>query len=111
VVREIEEEGLTIEAAKRRYGIGGGQTIQRWMRKFGKYHLLEKIIRIESMEEKDKVKKMQDEIRKLKEALADSMMAQKCLEAVIQEANKEYKTDLKKSFGSDASKDSEKSSR
>src|SRR3954464_12730398 len=110
VVREIEEEGLTIEAAKRRYGIGGGQTIQRWMRKFGKYHLLEKIIRIESMEEKDKVKKMQDEIRKLKEALADSMMAQKCLEAVIQEANKEYKTDLKKSFGSDASKDSEKSS-
>jgi transposase len=111
VVREIEEEGLTIEAAKRRYGIGGGQTIQRWIRKFGKYHLLEKIIRIESMEEKDKVKKMQDEIRKLKEALADSMMAQKCLEAVIQEANKEYKTDLKKSFGSDASKDSEKSSR
>jgi transposase len=110
VVREIEEEGLTIEAAKRRYGIGGGQTIQRWIGRFGKYHLLEKIIRIESMEEKDQVKKMQDEIRKLKEALADSVMAQKCLEAVIQEANKEYKTDLKKSFGSDASKDSEKSS-
>jgi len=110
VVREIEEEGLTIEAAKRRYGIGGGQTIQRWIRKFGKYHLLEKIVRIESMEEKDKVKQMQEEIRKLKEALADSMMAQKCLETVIEEANKEYKTDLKKSFGSAASKDSGKGS-
>ena len=110
VVREIEEEGLTVQAAKRRYGIGGGQTIQRWIRKFGKYHLLEKIVRIETMEEKDQVKKMQEEIRKLKLALADSLMAQKCLESVIQEANKEYKTDLKKSFGSDASKDSGKSS-
>ena len=106
VVREIEEEGLTIQAAKRRYGIGGGQTIQRWMRRFGKYHLLEKIVRIETMEEKDQIKKMQEEIRKLKLALADSLMAQKCLEAVIEEADKEYKTDLKKSFGSDASKDS-----
>jgi len=106
VVREIEEEGLTIQAAKRRYGIGGSQTIQRWMRRFGKYHLLEKIVRIETMEEKDQIKKMQEEIRKLKLALADSLMAQKCLEAVIKEADKEYKTDLKKSFGSDASKDS-----
>jgi transposase len=110
VVKEVEEEGLTVQAAKRRYGIGGGQTIQNWIRKFGKYHLLEKIVRIETMEEKDQIKKMQDEIRKLKLALADSLMAQKCLEGVIEEANKEYKTDLKKSFGPDASKDSGKSS-
>ena len=110
VVREIEEEALTVQAAKRRYGIGGGQTIQRWIRKFGKYHLLEKTVRIETMEEKDQIKKMQEEIRKLKVALADSLMAQKCLEAVIKEADKEYKTDLKKSFGSDASKDSGTSS-
>ena len=62
------------------------------------------------MEEKNQMKKMQDEIRKLKQALADSQMAQKCLEAVIEEANKEYKTDLKKSFGSDAYDSTEKSS-
>jgi transposase len=62
------------------------------------------------MEEKNQIKKMQDEIRKLKQALADSQMAQKCLEAVIEEANKEYKTDIKKSFGSDASENTEKSS-
>jgi septal ring factor EnvC (AmiA/AmiB activator) len=61
------------------------------------------------MEEKNQIKKMQDEIRKLKQALADSQMAQKCLEAVIEEANKEYKTDIK-SFGSDASDNTEKSS-
>jgi transposase-like protein len=110
VVREIEEEGLTVKAAQRRYGIKGGHTIQGWISKFGKHYLLGKIIRIETMEEKDQIKKMQEEIRKLKMALADSLMAQKCLETVIDEANKEYKTDLKKSFGGDASTGSQKSS-
>ena len=110
VVREIEEQGITIESAKRRYGIKGSETIQKWIRKFGKYHLLGKIVRIETMEEKDQIKKMQEEIRRLKIALADSLMAQKCLETVIDEANREYDTDLKKSFGGSASTDTEKSS-
>jgi transposase-like protein len=111
VVREIEEEGMTVSEVRRRYGIGGGQTIQKWIRKFGKQHLLSKIVRIETMEERDQIKKMQEEIQKLKLALADSLMAQKCLESVITEANKEYKTDLKKSFESSASKNSRKPSR
>ena len=109
VVREIEQEGLTVQAAQRRYGIGGGQTIQRWMRKFGKHHLIGKIVRVETMEEKDQIKKMQEEIVKLKLALADSLMAQKCLEGVIDEANKEYGTDLKKTFGEQSSTDLGKS--
>jgi transposase len=111
VVREIEEEGLLLAVARRRYGIKGGATIQQWIRKFGKHHLLNKIVRVETMEEKDQIKKMQDEIRKLKLALADSILAQKSLEAVIDEANKEYKTDLKKSFGDAASPGSGKSLR
>ncbi len=109
VIREIEQEGLSVALVKRRYGIKGEDTIQRWMRKFGKSDLIGKIIRIETMEEKDQLKKMEAEIRKLKLALADSILAQKCLETVIDEANKAYKTDLKKSFGDAASPDSEKS--
>jgi transposase-like protein len=30
VVKEIEEEGLPFSEAMRRYGIRGGQTIQKW---------------------------------------------------------------------------------
>ena len=111
VVREIEEEGITILLAKRRYGIKGAETIQKWIRKFGKHQLIGKIVRIETMEEKDQIKKMQEEIRRLKIELADSLIAQKCLETVIDEANREYNTDLKKSFGDDASTDSGKSSK
>ena len=103
VVREIELEGLDIEQVKRRYGIGGSHTVQNWVRKFGKNHLLKRVVRIETMDEKDRIKHLEQEIKKLKMALADSVLAQKCLEVVIDEANKEYKTDLKKNFGDAAS--------
>ncbi len=104
VVKEIEEEGISISVIKRRYDIRGSETIQKWIRKFGKTHLLNQIIRIETMEEKDRIKKLEEEIKRLKLALADSVLAKDCLEVVIDEANKEYKTDLKKNFGSGRSK-------
>ncbi len=100
VVKELEEEGVSISVIKRRYDIKGSETIQKWIRKFGKTHLLNQIIRIETMEEKDRIKKLEEEIKRLKLALADSLLAKDCLEVVIDEANKEYKTDLKKNFGS-----------
>ena len=43
-------------------------------------------------------------------ALADSLLAQRSLEVVIEEANKEYHTDLKKNFGDKPLGDSGKSS-
>lgn len=100
VVREIEEEGLTLSAAQRRYGIKGGATIQRWIKTFGKYHLLSKIIRVETKEEKDRLKEMEKEIKHLKSLLVDAYMGKACAEKIIELADKEYKTDLKKSFGS-----------
>jgi len=103
VVHEIEEEGLSVFEASRRYGIKGGQTVKKWVIKFGKHHLLNKLMRVETMEEKDRVKQLEQENKKLKMALADSMMEKRCLEVLIQEANKAYKTDLKKSFAENVS--------
>ena len=111
VVGELEKSGLSKERIKRKYGIKGGSTIQHWLRKFGKNHLLNQVIRIETMEEKDRVKELEAEIKKLKLALADSLLAQRSLEVVIEEANKEYKTDLKKNFGEPVLKRSKKNSK
>lgn len=111
VVHQIEQEGCSIGMIQRRYGIGGSTTIQRWIRKFGKTHLLNQIIRVETMDEKDQLKSLQEEVKRLKLALADSMLAQRCLEVVIDQANKTYQTDLKKNFGDTPSGNSEKSSR
>lgn len=107
VVSDVEG-GLSISDAMRRYGINGGQTVQKWMRTFGKGHLLNQVIRIETMDEKARLKQLEEEVKKLKIALADSMLAQRCLEEVIVEANKEYKTDLKKNFGDASSTSSGK---
>lgn len=98
IVKEVES-GENISKVARKYSITGGATIQNWIKKFGKSHLLNKIVRIETMEERDKVKELENKVKELKLTLADSLLAQRSLEAVIERANMEYKTDLKKSFG------------
>jgi transposase-like protein len=108
VVREIEEEGLSLSQARRRYGIKGSQTIQVWLEKFGKNHLLNKTVRIEMKEDKDRIKELEAEVKRLKLALADSVMAKDILQAVIQIADEHYGSDLKKNFGPKSSVTSKK---
>jgi transposase len=98
VIKEIEQ-GSSIELAKKKYDIKGGDTIQKWISNFGKNHLLNKIVRIETMDERSKIRQLEEDVKKLKIALADAYMAKDCLEGVIKMADQEYKTDLKKNFG------------
>ena len=99
VVKEIEEEGLGVAQTARRYGIKGGDTIQKWVRQFGKNHLLNKIVRVEVKGEKDRVKELEAEIKKLKIALADATMEKHALETLITIVNGHYQTDVKKNLG------------
>ena len=98
VIKEVEQGGVVNDIGKK-YGIRGSGTISGWIKKFGKYHLLNKIVRIETMNEKDRFKKLEQENTKLKLASADAYMAKDCLEGVIKMANEEYGIDLKKNFG------------
>ena len=99
VVKEIEEEGLTFSEAMRRYGIKGGQTIQKWAINFGKNDLLNKVVRVEMKGEKDRVKELEAEVKKLKIALADATLAKGALEALIEIVDEHYQTDVKKNLG------------
>lgn len=98
VVQEIES-GENLYRVSRKYSIAGSSTIQRWIKSFGKSHLLNKIVRIETMEDQNQVKELKNQVKELKLTLADCLLAQRSLEALIERANSEYKTDLKKSFG------------
>lgn len=104
VVREIEE-GLLIREAQRRYEIKGGSTIQAWIKKFGKNHLLNKIVRVEVKGEKDRLKELEAEVKKLKIALADATLAKDALETLIDIVNEHYDTDVKKNLGELPSKE------
>lgn len=99
IVKEVEEDGLGVKDVARRYGIKGGSTIQKWIKQFGKNHLLNKIVRIEMKGEKDRVKELEAEIKKLKIALADSTMEKHALETLIDIVNQHYQTDVKKNLG------------
>jgi len=103
VVNEIEQEGLQISEANRRYGIGGGETINKWLKELGKQHLLNTVIRVETKDEKDRLLELEKEVKKLKLALADAYLSRDCAEEVIRQAGKLYGTDLKKKFGTAAS--------
>ena len=99
VVSEIEKEGLSPGEAMRRYGIVGGGTIRNWLIKFGKNNLVNKVVRIEMKGEKDRVKQLEAEVRKLKIALADATLEKGALETLIEIVDEHYQTDVKKNLG------------
>jgi transposase-like protein len=104
VVNEIESGELSIGDARRLYDIRGNETIQKWIRKFGKNHLLSKVVRIEMKDEKDRVKELEKRIRQLESALADEHIRNAVLESLVEIARDKYGIDLKKKSGQEASK-------
>jgi transposase-like protein len=73
VVKELETgKLLSCEEARERYGIGGGSTVHSWLRKYGKNHLLCKVIKVQTTDERDKFKELQSRNRQLEKALADA---------------------------------------
>jgi len=69
VVSEVENGKYSKNEITKIYGIGTG-TLYRWLRKYRKLDLLNKRIRIETMEDLDKIKSLEQEIKELKETLA-----------------------------------------
>lgn len=69
----MEEEGLSFNGARRKYGIGGRGTVEHWARKYGK-GLLGKIIRVETPKEIDELKRLKERLKRLESLLADTSL-------------------------------------
>jgi transposase-like protein len=98
VVQEVSS-GSSISEVCRRYDIKGGSTVQYWIKKFGRPELLNTVIRVKMRSEEDKIKQLEAENKRLKIALADSVLVRDVLETLIEVADEHYQTDLKKNFG------------
>ena len=73
VLRELEEGRFeSRSAAARAYGIRGQGTIGYWARKYGKLHLLGKVIRVEKPKEVNEKRELRKRVRELEKALADA---------------------------------------
>ena len=85
IVEGLEKGELRNQAeARELYGIGGGSTIHRWLRKYGKNHLVAKVVKVESMKERDRVKQLKRRIRELEKALADSKVKEVLNQAYLE---------------------------
>ena len=75
VVLELEDgTSSSIEAVSLKYGIGGHGTVARWIRKYGRNHLLPKVVRVETPDERTELQIFKARIRDLEKALADTQM-------------------------------------
>ena len=108
VVEEIEQGKLSISEARKLYDINGGQTIQNWLSKHGKNHLLNKVVRIEMADEVSKIKRLEKDKQTLESALAQTQLKVLALEALIRAAEEEFGIDIKKNFDTKGLKSCEK---
>jgi transposase len=70
VVRELETGHSPVEQVRRKYGIGGG-SIQAWIAKYGN-GTRGRIIRVETPNEVNELKRLKDRITRLEAVLADT---------------------------------------
>lgn len=75
VVSSIESGEMEgIPQAMKRFGITGATTVKSWLFKYGKNHLIPKVVRVEKPNEKRCIEELRKENERLKKALADSHM-------------------------------------
>ena len=80
--RELEEgKFVSKHAARRTYGIRGSGTLLLWIAKYGKEHLLDKVIRVETPKEVNELKELRKRMRDLEKALANAHLDLKLEEA------------------------------
>ena len=96
VVFEIENGKLTISEARKVYDISGEETIQRWLKKLGKTHLLNKVIHIELKNEPNKIKELERQKKELESALAQAHLKIITLESSLKVLEEKSGVKLKK---------------
>jgi len=103
VISEIESGKYSLRQAGKIYSISY-QSLYIWLRKFGKNHLIGKIVRIEMKEEADRIKQLEAEKKELESALAQAHLKIITLESTMEVAEEIYKIDFKKNVGTKGSK-------
>ena len=105
IVTEIETGKITIADAKKIYDITGNGTIENWIKKIGKNHLLAKVVRIEMKDEQDKLKQLERQKQQLESALAQAHLKIICLESLLETVEDHYSIDIKKNSATQAQLD------
>ncbi len=73
VIEQLESGQFgSISEARAHYEIKGCDTVQNWLRKYGRNHLCAKVVRVEKFNEKNQIRELKKQIRQLKETLGQT---------------------------------------
>jgi transposase-like protein len=98
VVEELQQGELSLSAISRKYGIKGEGTVKRWVLRYGDPQKLNEVIYVKMRHETEQLKALEQEIRRLKIALADKTLAYDALETLLEVAGIDQAA-LKKNIG------------
>lgn len=94
VVKEFETGKMSQGDLTRLYGLRRG-AIWDWLQEYGTINNRKRIVEVVMSDQKEKIEELQ-------KALADAHLKLRIYDAIIEEANNEYSTDIKKNFGTKA---------
>jgi transposase-like protein len=95
VVAEYEA-GSSIPELNKKYGITGGQTIQNWIKKYAKEGFRHELVRIQTTEEANRVKELEQQVQQLEQALGKVVLEKLKLESILEELEETYGVEVKK---------------
>jgi transposase-like protein len=98
VVREYED-GASIYSLRHKYGIGAHNTIERWVKQYGRSSYRSGVVHIQTVEDQLEFKTMKCRISELESALAQSALENRMLTTTLAVASQSLGIDLKKNFG------------
>lgn len=101
VVSDLESgRFVSIKEAQQHYGITGHHTVQSWLRKYGKNHLVPKVVRVQKPDEKDQIRELKKQVAELQRALgqtqAESVINRAFFELACEEFGQDAETFKKK---------------
>lgn len=95
VVSEYEA-GVSINALKKKYNIGGSETINLWIKKYARAGFRHELIRIQTKDEIQRIKTLEKKIEQLEQALGKVMLEKLKLESIMEELEESYGIEIKK---------------
>lgn len=96
VVEEIIQGKFSVEEARKVYDIRGTATLRRWLIAQGKSEHLGRVVRIETKDEKDKIREMEKKIRDYHKVISNLELKILLQETLIRIGKEKYGIDLTK---------------
>jgi len=95
VVSEYED-GYSVQDLRRKYGITGNGTIERWVRQYANAGLRHELITIQRAVERERERELEKRVRALEAAVSQLTLEKIVLESSLAEAEKLLGQDVKK---------------